>query len=70
MPANPLCRVLVNGLPCGYQPDGKDQKEKLTNLFRHEREHLPDDQPLRISQTGMAALKSLIEEAVKVKAVH
>lgn len=39
MPANPVCRVVLpNGERCGYQPDGKDAKEKLTNLFRHERD--------------------------------
>lgn len=43
MPAEILCRVVLpNGEQCGYRPEGKNAKEKLTNLFRHERDvHLP-----------------------------
>ena len=42
MPNPLLCRVvLANGQRCGYEPQGKDSREKIADLFRHEREHLP-----------------------------
>lgn len=38
MPADILCRVLVNGAPCGYQPEGETAKAKIINLFTHQRD--------------------------------
>ena len=40
------CMVLVNGLPCGYQPNGNTAKAQLTDLFTHQQGHLPQATPI------------------------
>lgn len=41
MPADPICRLIVNGSECGYHGQGDTAKEKLADLFRHQDTHKP-----------------------------
>lgn len=36
-----ICKVFVNGQPCGYVAQGKDAKEAITDLHKHQESHLP-----------------------------
>lgn len=58
MPADLLCRVVLpTGEPCGYQPEGKDRKEQIANLFRHEHSHLTEIKEAAIEAMRLKAIR-------------